>query len=171
MSDRFLSKEEFLEKLPQIGEGSEFRYETVMLPMGPDDLKEMMSEALRSYDTVKSRISKLIGNDTSLNTFERIRCKFRTMGYSGKLLEIVSLESDLLDTLRTNIDNGVDEPYNYIFASALKTISGINSDMSSVLDSISDGRVRNGSDSTAMVECDRELRDQKSRVDGILASS
>lgn len=171
MSSTYISDEEFLEKLPQIGEGSEFRYETVILPMGPNDLAIMMSEAQSSYDAVRSRISKLTGEDAGMGIMERIRCRFRTMGYSGRLHEIMTLESELLDTLRTKIDDGVEMPYNYVIASALKATVRINRDLSSILDDISDGHVKDESDSTAMVDCDRKLRVQKSKVDGILASS
>ncbi len=109
MSNNYLSDEEFLEKLPQIGEGSEFRYETVVLPMGPNDLARMLSEVQRSYDETRSGISKLTGIGIGMSMI-------------GRLRDIISLESDILDALRDRTADDIEEPYNYIVASTLWTV-------------------------------------------------
>lgn len=158
MSNNYLSDEEFLEKLPQIGEGSEFRYETVVLPMGPNDLARMLSEVQRSYDETRSRISKLTGIGIGMSMI-------------GRLRDIISLESDILDALRDRTADDIEEPYNYIVASMLWTVARINGDLSSLLDGICDGRVEDDPDSGAMDDCLLKLRILKSRMDGIPISS
>lgn len=134
----YLTDEEFLEKLPQIGEGSEFRYDTVILPMGPDDLPRMLSEARLSFDDLMSRVQEPVTTDRR-----------------DRLSGMMALESDILDALRSEIDDGVEEPRNYIIASVLKSIVRVNGELSSILDRASDGNEEDVS--AGISECEREL--------------
>ena len=169
MHDDFLSDEDFQEKLRDIGESPEFRYETDILPIESLDIDRMLRQACESFDSTSLKVRSFIGNDEGMRAFDRLSRRVKAAPYAGRLRDILRLESEILDLSKKIIDSRDNDGSVYVAASALMVVEKVNGQ----LDSFIDGKVGRSEtvDLNAVDDCDRELRVQKEKVGVALATA
>lgn len=152
MCGRFIDSSVF-EELRKVGDGSDFRYHTVVLPDTSRNVLNFKKEAERTYE----RLSSMDGEVTDSPVHE-------------KLSEICGLEHDILVSSETILNHSCDEPFCFILASAYTTIIRVNIELEKILDGSIEMSHCEDLEATKLSNYDSELRSQLDHMDGLLAS-
>ena len=152
MCGRFIDSSVF-EEPRKVGDGSDFRYHTVVLPDTSRNVLNFKKEAERTYE----RLSSMDGEVTDSPVHE-------------KLSEICGLEHDILVSSETILNHSCDEPFCFILASAYTTIIRVNVELEKILDGSIEMSYCEDLKATKLSNYDSELRSQLDHMDGLLAS-
>lgn len=164
-SDEYLSQ-----KVKNVGQGSDFRYDTVVVPMTAGALVEMMAEAEESFHHVLDIINSLDGKVTGGIT-AHIRDFFVVRPIRNKLEKIIDLESEILEKVHVAlVADSLDRVDQYILASAMKTTMQCNKHLEAILDSSFRNLTQIISESSELQQYDSQLRVQKNSVMGITSA-
>lgn len=153
--------QDFIRELPNIGEGSEFRYETVVVPTVLENLRTMLSDLEKSSHNLTSRLKGPIDENgrTTAVLFRRSERK----RLSEQFDEIMSAESDIISMVHGILDHGCDESAVYVISSTLNTVRKVNMELGRILD-----RAETHPSLSDVADCLRELEIQRSMIDRIV---
>ena len=140
------------EELRKVGDGSDFRYRTVVLPDTSRNVLNFKEEAERAFERLSSRAGDV--TDSYVH---------------GKLSEICGLEHDILASSETVLNHYCYEPFCFILASAYTTIIRVNIELEKILEGSIEMSRYEDLDATGLSDYDSELRSQLDHMDGLLA--
>ena len=153
MCGRFIDSSMF-EELRKVGDGSDFRYHTVVLPDTSRNVLNFKEEAERTFKILSSKVSGVMDSPVR-----------------DKLLEICGLEHDILVSSETILNHSCDEPFCFILASAYTTIIRVNIELEKILDGSTEMIYNEDLETVELSNYDFELRSQLDHLDGLLASA
>lgn len=170
MADSGFSENGIRMCLKNVGKGSDFRYESAMVPMDRDHVRRMLSDTRDSFTDTSSEVFRFRSCIESGRGTNRRRQHSILRRHIVKIDSIMAMESDILDQALRILDAGDTETIHLqILASALMTISRINGELVDMMHGWIPEGVSIGQNSGELSGYVSELSTQGESVRGILA--
>ena len=172
MASDELSREFIMERIKDVGDGSPFIYDTIVIPTTVDTLRSMKADSDESLRNLSHMFDVLCERDTKTGLLGRIRRYLSMTPLREKIEGIIRLESEILSNVDKVLDSGcTNDVDRYIIASAMKTMMKVNKQIEVLISNTYKDSREIRRESSILHEYDSELRVHKDSVMGVSASA